>query len=75
MSSEPPVTLTIAALYAGQGYVGKAREMYRRLSQEGPPEQRAEAAVRLARMGPDAGAAIRLLEGLRGRIAERRRKQ
>jgi predicted regulator of Ras-like GTPase activity (Roadblock/LC7/MglB family) len=71
MSSEPPITLTIAALYAGQGYAGKAREMYRRLSQEGPPEQRAEAAARLARMGPDAGAAIRLLEGLRGQAPGR----
>jgi hypothetical protein len=75
MSSEPPVTLTIAAIYAGQGFLGKAREMYRRLSEEGTPEQRAEALQRLARLGPDAGAAIRLLEGLRGRIAERRRKQ
>lgn len=75
MSSEPPVTLTIAAIYAGQGLLGKAREMYRRLSQEGTPEQRQEALQRLAKLGPDAGAAIRLLEGLRGRIAERRRKQ
>ena len=74
MSSEPPVTLTIAAIYAGQGLLGKAREMYRRLSQEGTPEQRVEALQRLARLGPDAGAAVRLLEGLRGRIAERRRK-
>ena len=75
MSSEPPVTLTIAAIYAGQGLLGKAREMYRRLSQEGTPEQRVEALRRLARLGPDAGAAIRLLEGLRGRIAERRRNR
>ena len=64
--SEPTPTLTLAALYAGQGLEGRAREIYRRLSQEGPPEQRDEAARRLARMGPDAGAAIRLLEGLLG---------
>jgi hypothetical protein len=75
MSSEPPITLTIAAIYAGQGFVGKARGMYRRLSQEGPPEQRAEAAARLARMGPDAGAAIRLLEALLAQVEERRRRQ
>jgi hypothetical protein len=72
--SEPIGTLTLAALYAGQGLEGRAREIYRRLAKEGPPEQRAEAVRRLSRMGPDAGEAIRLLEGLLSQVTQRRRQ-
>ena len=70
--SEPAPTLTLAGLYARQGLAGRAREMYRRLSQEGPPGQREEAARRLQELGPSASGTISLLRSLLQRVQERR---
>ena len=70
--SEPEPTLTLAGLYARQGLEGRAREMYRRLSQEGPQGQREEAARRLHELGPAAGGSISLLQALMKRVQERR---
>ena len=70
--SEPAPTLTLAGLYARQGLEGRAREMYRRLSLEGPPEQRGEAARRLLELGPSAGRSIALLQVLLKRVQENR---
>ncbi len=72
--SEPAPTLTLAALYASQGLAGKARALYRRISEEGPPAEREEAGRRLRELGPPAGASIELLEALLARVAGRRRR-
>jgi hypothetical protein len=71
--SEPAPTLTLAGLYARQGLVGKAREMYRLLSQDAAPELRAEAVRQLEALGPAADGAIELLEGLLAQVRRRRR--
>ena len=61
-------TLTLAEMYARQGLHGRAREILRRLSQEGNPE----AQRKLAEMGNGAGRQIELLTGLLARVQERR---
>ena len=72
--SDPAPTLTLAGLYQRQGLVGRAREIYRRLSEEGPPAQREEAARRLRELGPSAAGTIALLQALVNRVQERRRR-
>ena len=72
--SDPAPTLTLAGLYQSQGLVGRAREIYRRLSEEGPPAQREEAARRLRELGPSAAGTIALLQALVNRVQERRRR-
>ena len=72
--SDPAPTLTLAALYARQGLAGKARELYRRIAEEGPPAEREEAGRRLQELGPPAGGSIELLEALLLQVAGRRRR-
>jgi len=62
------VTLTLAELYARQGLMGKAREIYRRLADAGD----ATARQRLSEL-PSAGARIAVLEELLTRVRERRK--
>ena len=62
------MTLTLAELYARQGLMGKAREIYRRLADAGD----ATARQRLSEL-PSAGARIAVLEELLTRVRERRR--
>jgi hypothetical protein len=72
--SDPAPTLTLAGLYERQGLVGTAREMYQRLANEGPAEQRQEAARRLQRLVPPASGSIERLRVLLKRVEERRRR-
>jgi hypothetical protein len=67
-------TLTLADLYARQGLLGRAREIYQRVSEGGSLEQRAEAARKLRELGPAAQREIELLRSLMARVQERRRK-
>ena len=60
------MTATLAELYVKQGLIGKAREIYRRLAEEGN-----EAARRRLLELPSAEARIRLLEELLERVRRR----
>lgn len=71
----PPATLTLAELYARQGLVGRAREIFQQVARDGTPEQRMVAAARLAELGPSAQESIDLLRSLMGRVQKRRRTQ
>jgi hypothetical protein len=62
-------TVTLAELYAKQGLAGRAREILRKLAEEGHEEARR----RLAQMGSGGGRSIALLEELLGRVRDRRR--
>jgi len=62
------MTLTLAELYLKQGLAGRAREILRRLAEEGDPAAR----EKLAQLGPAAGERIALLESLLERIRSRR---
>jgi lipopolysaccharide biosynthesis regulator YciM len=64
------VTLTLAELYARQGLIGRAREIYRRLAARGDETARR----RLSEL-PSAEAKIELLRELLSRVQERRRRQ
>jgi hypothetical protein len=60
------VTATLAELYVKQGLIGKAREIYRRLAENGDEAAR----VRLAEL-PSAEARITLLRELLERVRRR----
>jgi len=62
------VTRTLAELYVKQGLIGKAREIYRRLAEQGDEE----AARRLAEL-PSSKGGIEALEQLLRRVEERRK--
>lgn len=62
------MTLTLAELYLRQGLVGRAREIYRRLAEQGD----ATARQRLAEL-PSAGERIAMLQDLLARVQDRRR--
>jgi len=74
MMNEQLPTLTLADLYARQGLLGRAREIYRRIAEQGSVEQQAEAQRRLGALGPAAQGEIELLRILMTRVQERRRK-
>jgi hypothetical protein len=61
-------TLTLAEMYAKQGLHGRAREILRRLAEEGDPE----AQRRLMALGEGARPQISLLTELLARVRERR---
>jgi lipopolysaccharide biosynthesis regulator YciM len=61
-------TVTLAELYAKQGLAGRARDILRRLADEGHEEARR----RLVEMGDGGGRAIALLTELLERVRERR---
>jgi len=61
------VTATLAELYVRQGLVGRAREIYRRLAEQGD----AKAAARLLEL-PSSEREIGLLRELLERVRERR---
>jgi hypothetical protein len=61
-------TRTLAELYEKQGLVGRAREIYRQLAEQGDEEARR----RLERL-PAGAKGIQTLEALLERIAERKR--
>ena len=62
------MTRTLAELYVKQGLIGKAREIYRRLADEGDEAAR----QRLTEL-PSAGGGIEELQQLLQRVKERRR--
>jgi hypothetical protein len=62
-------TVTLAEMYAKQGLHGRAREILRRLCEQGDGEARR----RLAAMGEGAQPQIELLHRLLARIQQRRR--
>jgi lipopolysaccharide biosynthesis regulator YciM len=62
------VTLTLAELYVRQGLIGRAREIYRRLAEEGNETARR----RLAEL-PSAQPRIAMLQDLLTRVQDRRR--
>ena len=62
------VTLTLAELYLKQGLAGRAREILRKLADEGNEAAR----ERLARIPPPAGKEIALLQELLERVRSRR---
>ena len=62
------MSATLAELYVRQGLIGRAREIYRRLAEQGD----ASALKRLAEL-PSSGREIELLQGLLQRVNERRR--
>jgi hypothetical protein len=62
------VTLTLAELYARQGLIGRAREIYRRLAEEGNETAR----QKLAEL-PSAPGQIAVLRDLLARVQDRRR--
>lgn len=68
MTASAAVTLTLAELYARQGLIGKAREIYRRLAASGDETARR----RLSEL-PSAEGKIALLRELLTRVQERRR--
>ena len=68
--TEPLPTLTLAEMYARQGLLGRAREIYRRLAEAGSPEAR----ERLQGLGPDAQGEVELLRELISRVQSRRRR-
>jgi hypothetical protein len=68
VTASATVTLTLAELYARQGLIGKAREIYRRLAASGDETARR----RLSEL-PSAEGKIALLRELLRRVQERRR--
>ena len=62
------VTLTLAELYVRQGLIGRARENYRRLAQQGDETAR----QRLLEL-PSARTRIAVLQELLARVQDRRR--
>ena len=68
MTASAAVTLTLAELYARQGLIGKAREIYRRLAASGDETARR----RLSEL-PSAEGKIAFLQQLLVRVQERRR--
>jgi lipopolysaccharide biosynthesis regulator YciM len=64
------VTITLAELYARQGLIGRAREIYRRLAARGDETARR----RLSEL-PSAEKKIEVLRELLSRVQERRRRQ
>jgi hypothetical protein len=68
VTASAAVTLTLAELYARQGLIGKAREIYRRLAASGDETARR----RLSEL-PSAEGKIALLRELLTRVQERRR--
>jgi len=66
-------TLTLADLYARQGFAGKARAIYVQIAARGTGEQQAEARRRLALLAPAAGREVELLRALMARVQERRK--
>ena len=65
-------TATLAELYVKQGLVGRARAIYRELS-EGPDAAAAELArKRLAELGPSAAGRIEALQQLLEQVQHRR---
>lgn len=62
------MTLTLAELYVRQGLIGRAREIYRRLAEEGNETARR----RLAEL-PSDPARIAMLQDLLRRVQDRRR--
>jgi hypothetical protein len=64
---ETLVTATLAELYVRQGLVGKAREIYRKLAEQGD-----EAARRRLLELPSASGGIAMLEQLLERVRSRR---
>jgi len=68
VTASAAVTLTLAELYARQGLIGKAREIYRRLAASGDETARR----RLSEL-PSAEGKIALLRELLMRVQERRR--
>ena len=62
------MTLTLAELYVRQGLIGRAREIYRRLAEEGNETAR----QKLAEL-PSAPAEIAVLQDLLARVQDRRR--
>jgi hypothetical protein len=65
------LTITLAELYVKQGYVGRAREIYRRLA-EGPDVAVAAVARKRLLELPSAGLRIAILEELLTRVRSRR---
>ncbi len=61
------MTATLAELYVKQGLIGRARDIYRRLAQEGD-----EAARRRLEELPGASERIAVLEELLSRVRSRR---
>jgi hypothetical protein len=61
------MTATLAELYVRQGLVGKAREIYRKLAEQGD-----EAARQRLRELPSASSGIAVLEQLLERVRSRR---
>ena len=61
-------TATLAELYVKQGLMGRAREIYRRLAEQGDPA----AKQRLTEL-PSSGAEIEFLRRLLERVQARRR--
>ena len=62
------MTMTLAELYLKQGLAGRAREILRKLADEGD----AAARERLAQIGPPAAEEIALLRDLLERVRARR---
>jgi hypothetical protein len=62
------MTVTLAELYLKQGLAGRAREILRKLAEEGDDAAR----DRLAQLGPPAAEEIALLEDLLERVRARR---
>ena len=62
------MTLTLAELYLRQGLIGRAREIYRRLAEDGNETAR----QRLAEL-PSAEGSIAMLRELLQKVQERRR--
>jgi hypothetical protein len=62
------VTVTLAELYLKQGLAGRAREILRKLAEDGDEAAR----ERLLQLGPPAAAEIALLEALLERVRARR---
>ena len=63
------MTATLAELYVKQGLIGRAREIYRRLAEQGD----AQAVKRLSEL-PSSGPRIEVLQGLLQRVQSRRGK-
>ena len=62
------MSATLAELYVKQGLIGRAREIYRRLAEQGDEQAR----QRLSQL-PSSEREIGLLQGLLSRVKERRR--
>lgn len=67
------MTLTLAELYARQGLMGKAREIWRQLAEGADPAVASEARRKLAEQ-PSADASAALLQELLERIQSARRR-